>query len=602
LHRNKSLLVFINKFGLLYIKNLTGGQDMTASSAPEKNNFVIVLAGEAGQGVQAIVTLLTKAFKQEGFYVFAAHEFMSRVRGGSNSSLLRIGAQPVCAWTGRNDLCFVFDDKAANHLKNRIYPDTFVLGDGLKGTVEQHFIDVPLARMAKEAGGTILINMIVAGIIWGILGGRKEIIEDVVRSFFSGKTAEIIDNNLTAVRSGIAAGAELKRSGQTPLSLAPPGAQRQDLHLTGTEAFTMGAIAGGCNFVSAYPMSPASGVYTALAKHGRNFGIIVEQAEDEISAANMVIGAWYAGARALTTTSGGGFALMTEALSLAGVTETPMVILLAQRPAPATGLATRTEQGDLNLALYGGHGEFPRILLAPGNPEQVFAHAQNAFYLADTYQVPVIVLTDQYLMDSSCDVANLAVPDTSPATTVVKTAADYQRYAFTETAISPRGVPGLGEGLVAFDSHEHDEDGHISEDLDMRLKMVEKRSRKLQLIAENAMPPDWIGPEDAGNLIICWGSTLEIAREAVAGLDLKNIAIMHFQQVFPLHEETRKRLRKVSSFILLEGNPAGQFGGLLKQYWGIDWKHRILKCNGLQFSVEEVQTALRKIVEQEVKK
>ncbi len=575
---------------------------MTASYAPERSDLAIVLAGEAGQGVQAIGSLLAKAFKQERFYVFTAHEFMSRVRGGSNSSLLRIGTKPVCAWTERNDLCFVFDDKAAAHLKKRIYPDTFVLGDGLKETENRNFIDVPLARMAKEAGGTILVNTIVAGIIWGVLGGRKEIIEDVVKRFFSGKTADIIDNNLTAVRSGIEAGAELKRSGQTPLSLTQQSKPRQDLHLTGTEAFTMGAIAGGCNFVSAYPMSPASGVYTSLAKHGRNFGIIVEQAEDEISAANMVIGAWYAGARALTTTSGGGFALMTEALSLAGVTETPMVILLAQRPAPATGLATRTEQGDLNLALYAGHGEFPRILLAPGNPEQAFAHAQNAFCLADTYQVPVIVLTDQYLMDSSFDVANLAVSETTPGTTIVKTTADYQRYVFTETAISPRGVPGLGEGLVAFDSHEHDEDGHISEDLDMRVAMVEKRSRKLQLITDNAIPPDWIGPEDAIHLVICWGSTLEIAREAIAGLDLKNIAIMHFQQVFPLHEETRKRLQNVSSFILLEGNPTGQFGGLLRQYWGIDWKHRILKCNGLQFSVEEVQTALRKIAEQEAKK
>lgn len=568
---------------------------MTAHYNPAENDLAIVLAGEAGQGVQAIGSLLTRAFRQEGFHVFAAQEFMSRIRGGTNSTLLRIGNKPVCAWTDRNDLCFVFDDKAISHLKKRIYPDTFVLGDSISAADGQRFIDVPLAKMAKEAGGAILLNTIVAGIIWGILGGRQEIIEDVVKRFFAGKPQEMIDNNLAAVRSGIQSGAELDKSGQIKLRLASPGKPRQDLHLTGTEAFSLGAIAGGCNFVSAYPMSPASGVYTMLAKHGRNFGIVVEQAEDEISAANMVIGAWYAGARALTATSGGGFALMTEALSLAGVTETPMTILLAQRPGPATGLATRTEQGDLNLALHAGHGDFPRILLAPGNPGQAYELAQKAFHLADAYQVPVIVLTDQYLMDSSCDVNPIAVSNTPPETSIVKTTAEYRRYVFTETGLSPRGVPGWGDGLVAFDSHEHNEEGHISEDLDLREKMVEKRSRKLKLITEKALAPDWIGPEDAGNVIICWGSTLEIAREAVAGLHSGNIAIMHFQQIFPLHEDTRKKLQKISNLILLEGNSTGQFGGLLKLLWGVECKHQILKYSGLQFSVEEVQAALQKI-------
>ena len=571
---------------------------MNESSDLTFSDIVIVLAGEAGQGVQSIGVLLTRAFRKAGFYVFTAQEFMSRIRGGSNSTLLRIGTQPVCAWSDRNDLSIVFDEKAITHLKKRINPNTFVLGEGLTGTAGQRLINVPIAKMAKEAGGTILVNTIVTGIIWGILDGRKEIIEGVIKQHFSGKTTEITDKNLVAVRSGLEVGVKLKNSGQVTLSIPPHGKPRQDLHLTGTEAFTLGAIAGGCNFVSAYPMSPSSGVFSMMAKHGHKFGIIVEQAEDEISAANMVIGAWYAGARALTVTSGGGFALMTEAISLAGVTETPMVILLAQRPAPATGLATRTEQGDLNLALYAGHGEFPRILLAPGNPEQTFDLARKAFDLADTYQVPVIVLTDQYLMDASCDVKDLTISDASPEKSIIKTASGYQRYAFTKTGISPRGIPGWGEGLVASDSHEHDENGHISEDLDLRVKMVEKRFRKSENLAEIALPPEWIGPADASNLVICWGSTLEVAREAIKGLMRQDIAILHFQQVFPLHMETRNQLQKVRSMILLEGNPSGQFGGVLKQHWGIQWKHRILKYNGLQFSVEEVQAALLEILDQ----
>ena len=572
---------------------------MESNANHERNELSLVLAGAAGQGVQTVELLLTRAFRQEGYHVFAAQEFMSRIRGGSNSTLLRVGTSPVRAWSERADLCIVFDEKAVAHLGKRLRPETFVLGDGVKGTGDRRVIDVPLEKLAKDAGGQIFVNTIAAGILWGIFDGPKEIIEGIIKGFFTGKPSEIIDKNLTAVGSGMKLGRELRRSGQVSLSLPPPSKPRRDLHLTGTEAIALGAMAGGCNFVSSYPMSPSTGVLAFLAQHGRDFGIIVEQAEDEISAANMVLGAWYAGARGFATTSGGGFALMTEAVSLAGMTEIPMVIHLAQRPGPATGLPTRTEQGDLNLALYAGHGEFPRVLLAPGNPEQAFALAESAFHLADAHQVPVIILTDQYLIDSGYDVENLTVADAPLEAAIVKTEPGYRRYALTESGISPRGIPGWGEGLVGADSDEHDENGHITEDLDLRVLMVDKRLRKLTALTESALTPEWIGPEDALNLVVCWGSTLEIVREAAAGLAMENLAFLHFQQVFPLSEEAPERLQKAHNRILLENNATGQFGQLLKQQWGIHWQHRILKYNGLPFSVEEVQAALRKIMEQE---
>ena len=572
---------------------------MDANRNPQRSDLAIVLAGEAGQGVQAVESLLTEAFRQEGYHVFAGQEFMSRIRGGSNSTLLRVDSQPVRAWSDRTDLCIVFDEKAIGHLGKRLTPETFVLGDGVEGTSDQRFIDVPLAKLATSAGGRIFVNTIAAGILWGILDGPKETIEVVIKRFFVRKPSEIIDKNLAAVRTGMELGRELQRAGKVSLALPPRSKPRQDLHLTGTEAIALGAMAGGCNFVSSYPMSPSTGVLTFLARHGRDFGIIVEQAEDEISAANMVLGAWYAGARGFATTSGGGFALMTEAVSLAGITETPMVIHLAQRPGPATGLPTRTEQGDLNLALYAGHGEFPRALLAPGNPEQAFSLAASAFHLADAHQVPVIILTDQYLMDSGYDVENLTVADTPFEAAIVKTAPGYRRYALMESGISPRGIPGWGEGLVGVDSDEHDEDGHMTEDLDMRVQMVNKRLRKLTALTKSALPAEWIGPENARNLVVCWGSTLEIVREAVTGLSREDLAVLHFQQVFPLPEEARERLLKADNRILLEGNATGQFGGLLKQHWGVDWQHRILKYNGLPFSIEEVQAALQKIMEKE---
>jgi 2-oxoglutarate/2-oxoacid ferredoxin oxidoreductase subunit alpha len=558
----------------------------------------IVLAGEAGQGIQVIESLLTRAFRREGYHLFSSPEFMSRIRGGSNSTLLRIGAEPVRAWSDRCDLCIVFDQKAISHLGSRIGPATLVLGDGLKGVGEGQFIDVPLARLAEAAGGRLFTNTIAAGMLWGLFDAPPETLEEAVKGVFSGKAPEAIAHNLVAARSGMAAGRELRRTGRIPLSLPPPAVSRRDLHLTGTEAIALGAMAGGCNFASFYPMSPSTGVASFLAKHGRDFGIIVEQTEDEICAVTMALGAWYAGARALTTTSGGGFALMSEALSLAGITESPLVVLLAQRPGPATGLPTRTEQGDLNLALHAGHGDVPRIILAPGNPRQAFDCARDAFRLADSYQVPVIILTDQYLMDSGCDGEGFQLDDPPFESTAIAAIPGYRRYALTGNGVSPRAIPGWGSGLVACDSHEHNQDGHIDETPSTRTEMVDKRLRKLATIAENTPPPQWIGPEDATSLVICWGSTREIVLEAIACPELERLAVLHFQQLFPLHRETEALLQGVENLILVEGNASGQLGQLLRETWGISCQQRILKYNGRQFSVEELRARLEEIVAQ----
>lgn len=575
---------------------------MIDSSHGKGKGLALVLAGEAGQGVQVVEALLSEAFRGLGYYVFSGQEFMSRIRGGSNSTLLRVSPRPVRAWSDRTDLCILFDNKAITRLQQRLQPETFVLGDNLQAPEGSRFIDIPLAEMAQEAGGSLYVNTIAAGVLWGIYNGREETLADVIRRFFSGKKPATIDGNLAAAGIGLKLGRKLSHSGKVSLALPPPGDNRGNLHLNGTEAVSLGAIAGGCNFVSAYPMSPSTGVLTFLARHGRDFGIIVEQAEDEISAANMVLGAWYGGARGMTTTSGGGFDLMTEAVSLSGMTETPMVVHLAQRPGPATGLPTRTEQGDFNLALYGGHGEYPRVLLAPGNLEQAYALTAESFRLADAFQLPVILLTDQYLLDSHYDVVDLPLPRAIPPLAVVETSRQYARYALNESGISPRGVPGWGEGLVGADSDEHDAKGHITEDLDLRVRMVDKRLRKLVLLAEKAFSAEWIGPEQAPNVLVCWGSTLEIAREAVAGLAREDVAVLHFRQVFPLPEGARERLQKAECRILLEGNATGQFGAFLGQRWGIDWHHRLLKYNGLMFSVEEVRAGLDKALPERVRK
>jgi 2-oxoglutarate ferredoxin oxidoreductase subunit alpha len=363
--------------------------------------------------------------------------------------------------------------------------------------------------------------------------------------------------------------------------------------LSGTESIGLGAIDGGCNFISSYPMSPSTGVLVFLSQQSNAFDIIAEQAEDEISAINMALGAWYAGARGMVTTSGGGFALMAEGLSLAGVTESPIVIHLAQRPGPGTGLPTRTEQADLLFALRAGHGEFPRIILAPGSPEHGFSLAQKAFNLADKYQVPVFLLTDQYFLDSNFSFSSLDLSAIKVEKKFIRTTPSYKRYQLTTNGLSPRGIPGYGEGLVTLDSDEHEEDGRITENSDVRIQMVKKRLKKLELLKQDIIPPELIGPAKYKYLVICWGSTYHAVREALNTLKRDDLAALHFKQVYPVHPITADYLKKADKTIILEGNATAQFKQVIKLQTSIEIDDQILKYNGQPFSVEEIIKQLK---------
>jgi 2-oxoglutarate ferredoxin oxidoreductase subunit alpha len=298
----------------------------------------------------------------------------------------------------------------------------------------------------------------------------------------------------------------------------------------------------------------------------------------------------------MVTTSGGGFALMVEGVSLAGMLESPIVIHLGQRPAPATGLPTRTEQADIELALYAGHGEFPRILFAPGTLEQAFYLTARAFNFADKFQMPVFVLSDQYLVDSYYNTAAFDVSKVKVEKYVVKTAADYKRYEMTPTGISPRGIPGFGKGLVCVDSDEHDAEGHITEDLKLRTRMVDKRLRKLESAKEEIIEPQLYPNRKYKNLVVCWGSTYPVVKEAIELLDKSDTSLLHFSQIYPLHKKTAAYLSKAKKVVIVEGNATAQLAKLIKLHAGFDIEHKILKYSGLQFSVEEVTVALKKIL------
>jgi len=548
-------------------------------NVPVTEDISIVLCGEAGQGIQTVENILTKLLKIAGFHVFATKEYMSRVRGGINSTSIRVSSEKVSAFVDRIDLLVALDPGRTKHLSKRITPDTYVLA-------------VPYARLAQEVGNAIYANVVAIGAIAGLLKIDQLKINELLKQYFAAKDQATVDNNIKAAAKGYEFARQLKVS----FELKSDPAVKDQLIMSGAEALALGAIAGGCNFIAAYPMTPSTSTFTFLAQQARAFGIVTEQAEDEIAAVNMALGAWYAGARALVTTSGGGFDLMQEGISLAGMLESPLVVNIAQRPGPATGLPTRTEQGDLNLALYSGHGEFPRIILSPGTIEEGFTLMAKAFNLADKYQLPVFILSDQYFVDSYYNFPSLDLSQVKVEKQFVKSAADYRRYSVTANGISPRGIPGYGEGLVAADSDEHDEEGHITEDLELRTRMQDKRRLKLAAAKSDAIPSELVGKNNYQSLVIGWGSNYHLIKEAISQLKREDVSFLHIKQLYPLPAEVEEYLKKAQKLIMIENNAGGQLCQLIKLTTGIEIADRILKYDGLPFSVEEIKRGLEKLL------
>lgn len=569
-----------------------------------QNEIIIVIAGEAGQGIDSVTHLIAQSIKNIGLNVFYSKEYMSRIKGGCNSSTIRISSKKISAYKESANFVFALSSNAIEHLisksfENVIGANTIILYEHDIPELLNKFnnkVNIQFSSISNEFGGKIYENTIVSGIIIGILDGDLAVLKGNLSQIFSDKDPPIIEKNLQAAEKGYEIGKIFLGEQGVSVELKKDALLKDELLISGNDAAAIGCIAGGADFISTYPMSPATGILTFLAQHSNNFNIIVEQAEDEIAAINMGLGAWYAGARGMVATSGGGFSLMAEAVSLSGMTETPIVIYLGQRPGPATGLPTRTEQGDLNLALYAGHGEFPRIILAPGNTEDCFNLTQKAFNIADKYQVPVFVLTDQYLVDSCYNIKPFKFEKNKIEEYIEKTSIGYKRYQLTENGISPRGIAGYGDSLVIVDSDEHDEEGHITEDLELRTKMVNKRMKKIELIRDEAIMPELYGEANPTNLIVSWGSTKNIIEEALRNINDSDLAFLHFKQVYPLNQKVLEHFKNAKKIICIENNYAGQFANLLKLELNISVDRKILKYNGLPFSVEELTTNIMEAI------
>lgn len=573
----------------------------------EHSSIHLVLSGGAGQGLQLTEGLLIEVFKRSGYHVFATKEYMSRVRGGINSTSIHVSGAPVRAYAETIDLLVALEPEVLEHLGPRLGPETLVAGEATR-IAHPGLLDLGITALAEKAGSPLFSNTVAAGAIVAMLGLESSILLSSIDASFAAKGAELQGKNRNAALAGYEAGLGLASRAKLRLPPLVGSGSKGRVVMDGGDVVTYGALAGGCDFVSGYPMTPGSSVLTKMAALSGRLGIVVEQTEDEIAAVNMAVGAWYAGARALVTTSGGGFALMSEGISLAASVESPLVIHLAERPGPATGMPTRTEQGDLDLALHAGHGDFARVLLSPGDLEEGFALSRSAMDLADRLQAPVFILTDQYFIDSYYD---LPRPDLDrgavPRDHLVRPESGYLRYALTEDGVSPRAIPGSSKLPVAADSHEHDEEGYITEDFGMRRAMLAKRLRKLETARRLALPPLRSGPSDADILVVGWGSTKPIIAEAVSrlvpegaagGTTGPSVACLHFPQVFPVGEEARAILSGAKRIIMVENNATGQFADLLLKETGVTIRERVLKSDGLPFSVEELSTRLAALIEQ----
>jgi 2-oxoglutarate ferredoxin oxidoreductase subunit alpha len=547
----------------------------------------IFVTGAAGEGIQTIGDVVARCFLTHGYAVFATQEFESRIRGGNSSYRIRVADAPRNAPREDADVLLALNPVTREHYSDALRSEGLLVSS----EEESGGLTVPFVDLATEQGGNrIYANAVAAGALCAAVGLPFAVLETVLSSTFEKRGEEIVRANAAAARAGfdsaIAQLGDRRVEGLRKRDAAYAFASAHDV-------IPIAAAAAGCRFMAAYPMSPSTGIITAFARHP-DLGVFAEQAEDEIAAINMAIGASAAGARAMTATSGGGFALMVEAISLAGMTETPIVIVLAQRPGPATGLPTRTAQEDLLFALRAGHGEFPKVLLAPSDPRDAIRATVRAFDLADRYQVPVILLTDQFLADSRFSLDGLTLPDKIPGPHLVDPGSidDYARYRLTEDGVSPRLYFGQSERLVCVDSDEHTEFGHITEDLrSVRRAMVDKRLKKGRELQEEIELPTPNRIDDAETILIGWGSTKGAIDEAVEHLrvDGRKAGSLHFTEIWPLPE---LELRENARYWTVEGNATGQFAHLLESEVALRVEGRIGRYDGLPINASTILKAL----------
>src|SRR5665648_731731 len=592
-----------------------------------------MMGGEAGVGIMAADMVFSKTCARGGLHIFSTVDYPSLIRGGHNVCHVQVDMKKVYSHAQQVDVLVALNRETIDLHLGALSENAAIIYDGEKIELSHEELsrrdiflcNVPIGSIIKTLSlPGITANTVALGASFALIKYDLPILEGVLRDTYQGKGESIVESNIKAANAGF--DYVLKNYDNTfTHSISPvrySGKARDTLPekrmvITGNDAIAMAAIRAGLKFYAAYPMTPASSILHFLAAYEQRFGYIVKQTEDEIAAMNMVIGAAYAGVRAMTGTSGGGFSLMSEALGLAAITETPIVAVWAQRPGPSTGFATWTEQSDLRFALSASQGDFQRIVLAPGDVSECFYETIRAFNLAEKYQVPVIIMTDKYLAESyeSVDMFDISSIRIDRGDIIAPTDENeavqnsyFKRFALTDSGISPRAFPGGNAGLVRVESSEHDEYGDYSESEDLRQVMMDKRFAKFDgvlsdLGADAIKIIDEGMGEDAGNrkivTIISWGSIKGPIKEASKLLANDGILVRHAHVLYinPFDAKKMERIiRSAETTILVENNKGAQLGGVIKEKTGLDVDHTLLKYTGREFYPEEIYRKIKEIV------
>lgn len=587
------------------------------------NNMTFKMGGEAGQGVESSGAGFTKAISRAGLFVYGLQDYMSRIRGGHNFFQIRVSDRDVQSTERAVHVLMPLTAQAVEEHLGEMAPGGAVIMDAPLKIEDSQLtsrgvkpVRVPLAQIAEKEGkdrglpgptAKLMMNTASLAVAAGMTDLPFEYIEQVIRENFGGKKGTpIADANVAVARAAYDEG--LREFGSDfEYKLKPiPSNPRMVIH--GNHAIAYGAAAAGCRWISMYPMTPATSITEWLAAHGRKLGIVTKECEDEISAILMAIGAAHTGVRAMTATSGGGFSLMVEAVGLAAITETPLVVVDAQRGGPSTGLPTRTEQADLQFVLHCSQGEFPRVVLTPGTIEECFIAGYRAFNFAEKYQCPVFILTD---MNQSTAVRAID-PERLDLDSVVIDRGElltdkeldgltepYLRHKITDTGISPRAAPGHANAVVLTTSDEHYENGQAVEDAEPRVQQMDKRMRKQQQAARDIRGPILEGPQDADLTLVGWGTTYGPIHEARLLLEADGLRVshLHYHEVWPFPaRRTEEVLGNARRVVDIENNYTGQLAKVIRMETGIHIPNTILKYDGRPFAGDEIAERVREEV------
>jgi len=572
------------------------------------NNIEVMFGGQAGDGSLTTGDLIASVFKHMGLEVYTYKDFPSRIRGGHTNYVIRAGTTPNYGMADYIDCLVAFDLEAIQLHLEEMRPGGFIIFDNTSEKIpdeyrraDVHVYEVPLGKMAKEDMGLEIVrNTISLGVLGKLIGMDPTVVRDGIVKVYGRKSQKVADLNIRAIEAGenyVAANFD------RPTGYAlEAGVDGDRLIMMGNDAIAYGALVAGCRFMAGYPITPATDVLEWMAKEVPKYGGIAVQAEDELAAINMIIGAAFAGVRSMTATSGPGLSLMTEGVGLAGVLEIPIVIIECARAGPATGLPTKTEQSNLNHMIFGGHGEIPKIVIAPGTVEESFYMAIDAFNLAEKYQTPVYLVSEQALCQSKATLPLLEFDelevDRGKLVTDPVVFGEYRRFAFTEDGVSPRVIPGVAGGMHLAPGSEHNDMGVITENANNRKRMMEKRFQKLKTAAAAGDLPKakLLSNPGARIALIGYGSNRGPIAEAQDRLTASGIPVdfLQLRTLWPFpDDEIAAFVKNYDHIFIIEHSFTGQLARLVRAAIGPQANvHPVLKYNAKPFRPIEIIEAV----------